>query len=90
MSDRSDYFTGTPADFRFDEGPSDEVLRQTVVEEGGDLTLHGPGGTKRLKRGTPTWARYRRLLDDLDPPTCADSKAPPEGERYDWEPDPES
>ncbi len=33
MSDRSNYFTGTPADFVF-EGPSDEVLRTTVVEDG--------------------------------------------------------
>lgn len=88
MSDRNDYM-GTPRDFVFGP-PSDEVLRATVVESNGDLTLHGPGGSKRLTRGTATWARYRRYLDALDSPTCADSVGPPEGERCDWEPDPEA
>lgn len=38
MSDRSNYVVGTPADFRFDEGPSEAVLRQTIEHSNGDLT----------------------------------------------------
>ncbi len=77
MSERDNYFTGTPADFRF-EGPSDEVLRQTIEHENGDLTLRGPGGELHLTKGTATWKRYRRYLDDLDEPyiTCHDSVGP--------------
>jgi len=65
MTNRDDYMVDTPDDFRF-EGPSEDVLRQTIEHSNGDLTLRGPGGEFRLTMDTPTWSRYRRLLDALD------------------------
>jgi hypothetical protein len=50
-------------------GPSDEVLRETVRHDDGDLTIQSHAGTIRLVNGSDGWMRYNRYLEerDIDP-----------------------
>jgi len=52
MTNRDDYMVDTPDDFRF-EGPSEDVLRQTIEHSNGDLTLRGGIGVS----STPSTAK---------------------------------
>ena len=50
-------------------GPSDEVLRETVRHDNGDLTIQSHAGTIRLASGSDGWMRYNRYLEErnIDP-----------------------
>ena len=50
-------------------GPSDEVLRETVRHDNGDLTIQSPAGKVRLASGSDGWMRYNRYLEErnIDP-----------------------
>jgi hypothetical protein len=50
-------------------GPSDEVLRETVRHDDGDLTIQSHAGKIRLVNGSDGWMRYNRYLEerDIDP-----------------------
>jgi hypothetical protein len=50
-------------------GPSDEVLRETVRHDNGDLTIQSPAGKVRLAKGSDGWTRYNRYLEErnIDP-----------------------
>ena len=56
--------TGSP--FR---GPSDEVLRETVRNDNGDLTIQSDAGKIRLASGSDGWMRYNHYLEErnIDP-----------------------
>ena len=45
-------------------GPSDEVLRETVRNDNGDLTIQSPAGKIRLARGSDGWMRYNHYLEE--------------------------
>ena len=51
--------TGIP--FR---GPSDEVLRETVRHDNGDLTIQSQAGKIRLAHGSDGWTRYNHYLEE--------------------------
>jgi hypothetical protein len=50
-------------------GPSDEVLRETVRHDNGDLTIQSQAGKIRLVNGSDAWMRYNRYLEqrNIDP-----------------------
>ena len=50
-------------------GPSDEVLRETLRHDNGDLTIQSPAGKIRLVNGSDGWMRYDRYLEgrNIDP-----------------------
>ena len=50
-------------------GPSDEVLREAVRHDNGDLTIQSPAGKIRLTEGSDGWVRYNRYLEErsIDP-----------------------
>jgi hypothetical protein len=50
-------------------GPSDEVLRETVRHDNGDLTIQSHAGKIRLVNGSDGWMRYNRYLEErnVDP-----------------------
>ena len=50
-------------------GPSDEVLRETVRHDNGDLTIQSHAGKIRLASGSDGWMRYNRYLEErnIDP-----------------------
>ncbi|MDX2344686.1 MAG: hypothetical protein QNL26_12595 [Acidimicrobiia bacterium] len=50
-------------------GPSDEVLRETVRHDDGDLTIQSHAGEIRLVNGSGGWMRYTRYLEErsIDP-----------------------
>ena len=50
-------------------GPSDEVLRQTVRHDNGDLTIQSHAGEIRLVKDSDGWTRYNRYLEErsIDP-----------------------
>jgi hypothetical protein len=50
-------------------GPSDEVLRETVRHDNGDLTIQSHAGKIRLGNGSDGWVRYNRYLEqrNIDP-----------------------
>jgi hypothetical protein len=50
-------------------GPSDEVLRETVCHDNGDLTIESHAGKIRLVNGSDGWMRYNRYLQErnIDP-----------------------
>lgn len=56
--------TGSPF-----HGPSDEVLRETVRHDNGDLTIQSHAGKIRLANGSDGWVRYNRYLAErnIDP-----------------------
>jgi hypothetical protein len=62
--DRIQGSTGSP--FR---GPSDEVLRETVRHDNGDLTIQSDAGKVRLAGGSDGWMRYDHYLEErsIDP-----------------------
>jgi hypothetical protein len=51
------------------DGPSDEVLRETVRHDNGDLTIQSHAGMIRLVNGSDGWMRYNRYLEErnIDP-----------------------
>ena len=56
--------TGSPF-----HGPSDEVLRETVRHDNGDLTIQSHAGKIRLASGSDGWMRYNHYLEErnIDP-----------------------
>ncbi|MFV9672069.1 MAG: hypothetical protein ACNYZH_02490 [Acidimicrobiia bacterium] len=50
-------------------GPSDEVLRETVRHDDGDLTIQSHAGKIRLASGSDGWMRYNHYLEErnIDP-----------------------
>ena len=50
-------------------GPSDEVLREVVRHDNGDLTIQSHAGKIRLVNGSDGWVRYNRYLEErnIDP-----------------------
>ena len=50
-------------------GPSDEVLRETVRHDNGDLTIQSQAGKIRLPHGSDGWTRYNHYLEErsIDP-----------------------
>lgn len=50
-------------------GPSDEVLRETVRHDNGDLTIKSHAGRIRLVNGSDGWMRYNHYLEErnIDP-----------------------
>ncbi len=53
-------------------GPSDEVLRETVRHDNGDLTIQSQAGKIRLPHGSDGWTRYNRYLEErnIDSPVA--------------------
>jgi hypothetical protein len=56
--------TGSPF-----HGPSDDVLRETVRHDNGDLTIRSHAGKIRLASGSDGWMRYSHYLEErnIDP-----------------------
>jgi hypothetical protein len=50
-------------------GPSDEVLRETVRHDNGDLTIQSHAGKIHLASGSDGWMRYNHYLEErnIDP-----------------------
>ena len=50
-------------------GPSDEVLRETVLHDNGYLTIQSDAGKIRLASGSDGWMRYNHYLEErnIDP-----------------------
>jgi len=50
-------------------GPSDEILRETVSHDNGDLTIQSHAGKIRLASGSDGWMRYKHYLQErnIDP-----------------------
>ena len=50
-------------------GPSDEVLREAVRHDNGDLTIQSHAGKIRLASGSDGWMRYSHYLEErnIDP-----------------------
>ena len=50
-------------------GPADEVLRETVRHNNGDLTIQSEAGKIRLASGSDGWMRYKHYLEErnIDP-----------------------
>ena len=50
-------------------GPADEVLREAMRHDNGDLTIQSPAGKVRLVNGSDGWMRYTRYLEEreIDP-----------------------
>jgi len=47
----------------FFRGPSDEVLRETIRHDDGDLTIQSDAGKIRLVNGSDGWKRYNGYLE---------------------------
>ena len=64
QDDKTQESTGSPF-----HGPSDEVLRETVRHDNGDLTIQSQAGKIRLASGSDGWMRYNRYLEErnIDP-----------------------
>jgi hypothetical protein len=50
-------------------GPPDEVLREAVRHDNGDLTIQSRAGKIRLASGSDGWMRYNHYLEErnIDP-----------------------
>jgi len=62
--DKTQTSTGSPF-----HGPSDDVLRETVRHDNGDLTIQSHAGEIRLVNGSDGWMRYNHYLEErnIDP-----------------------
>ena len=67
MTNRDDKFQGSTGSSL--HGPADEVLREAVRHDNGDLTIQYPGGKVRLVNGSDGWMRYTHYLEErnIDP-----------------------
>lgn len=48
------------------QGPPDEVLREAIRHENGDLTIQSNAGNIRLVNGSDGWKRYTAYLETRD------------------------
>lgn len=67
MTNQDDKIQGSTVDHY--RGPSDEVLRETVRHDNGDLTIRSDAGEIRLASGSDGWMRYNHYLEErnIDP-----------------------
>ncbi len=67
MTNHDDKIHGSTGSYL--HGPADEVLREAVRHDNGDLTIQSPAGKVRLVNGSEAWIRYNHYLEErnIDP-----------------------